>query len=377
MRFAQIFLVFILIFVTFALLYYRFDARELGRVKRTAAMLSENDATAALVNGSGINNIPTLKVITTNDAIRDANSCGAQPLFAGPNGTDADCVRMCSNSTAYAFSVTNQREYYFEDRKLGVGTYCKLGKRPNCNPFTTRTLMTVNSVTCRSKFPELFGGAAGNDVVACNNLQIFDPMNQLWDYKIDQRVDPVTMTQPIADIDERLSDGSFRFRCNFRGEDSHHNAYMEHPFKRFHPMQNYCASNIRYAHPSVRTIVDVNTGKFTCDCGKVKITKVKHLVAHEPSSVCSDKSYKRTPLDTFRTSISIPYRCFNINSPITDVAKYPPCAANSFNDNSQTNSIVLTYSKNHDMPIEHPFFENFPDLQPQMLKPIQDVEIVT
>jgi len=49
-------------FVTFMLLYFRFDPELIKITKRKADFLEKNDAIAALINGSGKNNIPALNI---------------------------------------------------------------------------------------------------------------------------------------------------------------------------------------------------------------------------------------------------------------------------------------------------------------------------
>ena len=79
------------------LYYYRFDKNIGPTVDRMAIKLYERDATRALLNGSGINNIPTLNLVTTNPEVVKANNCGKGPVFIGATGKDSDCIRTCAN----------------------------------------------------------------------------------------------------------------------------------------------------------------------------------------------------------------------------------------------------------------------------------------
>lgn len=67
----------------------------------------------------------------------------------------------------------NANNVYSENKKLTNGIYCSLGPRPNSNPRTTTTMMTINSVVCRSKYPNLFGGTNVNHIAACKNSDPF------------------------------------------------------------------------------------------------------------------------------------------------------------------------------------------------------------
>lgn len=361
----RIFLIVITILVSFILLYFRFDTKIPERVKRNAKILQENDSTAALINGSGINNIPTLNIISTNAVVNFANKCGQKPLLFGPTGNDADCQRICANETAYVLKVTKDNATYYENSKLEAGSYCMLGRRPECNTKTTSILMTINSVTCRSKYPKLFGGKTGNDVIACNNSRINDPLNVLWDYKHNTRVRAETIS--LRDENELLSDGNYRFRCRFMGKDSNNNNFMENPYDRFHPMKNYCAEYVYGAHPSVKTVIDLENNTIRCDCGDYSTTRVSNINPDDVSTRCSNEIYENKTLLPNQKRVTIPYKCFTVNSPIEEVGKYMPCPPDQFIRNgSRMSSINMIYSERDTVPIEHPYYADF-DLSDVML----------
>lgn len=167
----------ILLILSYILLYFRFvDDHELVS-RRKAEYPSLNDNLRGLTNANGINNIPGITINTNNDQLQMANSCAKGPVRVSDHFDDYDCIETCSSSNAYANVVDEQNEIYVENKKLNHGTYCVLGRRPLCNPRTTIVMKTVNSVVCRSKFPNLFGGKTGNDIVACKNTKINDPLN--------------------------------------------------------------------------------------------------------------------------------------------------------------------------------------------------------
>jgi len=350
------------------LLYFKFDETLLRITRSNAEKLAAKDELASLVNGSGINNIPSLNIVTNNAAVNIAKECGNGPVSVGIiTSTDYECIRVCANNTAHVLNITDNDHYYFNSTKLLKGAYCMIGKRPDCNMRTTVAMITTNSVVCRPKFPEFFDGITGNTVVACNNVLVNHPLNVLWDYKSNMMVNPETIQ--MDDVNEFLPDSTdYRFKCKFNGIDISKNKYMQHPYNRFHPIRNYCAQDIDKAHSSVKTIFNIEQKVAICNCGDYEITRVRNLIPSDTVSICSSKSYITTDVDEFKKQITIPYKCFTINSPITDVGKYMPCPPNQFtNDNSRMNMITLNYTAEPNVPIEHPNYEDFPDKSSNML----------
>jgi len=362
------FLFLVMIFVSFLLLYFKFDKHLLRVTRSNGEKLAAKDELASLVNGAGINNIPSFNIITNTALVNMAKECGNGPVSIGVNiSTDFECVRVCSNSTAHVLNITDKDYYYFNSTKLLKGAYCMNGKRPNCNTNTTVTIITINSVICHSKFPEFFDNITGNTIVACNNVLIHHPLNVLWDNKFNKMVDPETIR--MDDVDEFLPESSdYRFYCKFNGNDISSNKYMGHPYNRFHPIRNYCAQDINHAHSSVKTVFNIEQNVVICHCGDYRTTRVRNLIPSNPLSTCSSKSYNITEVDKFKKQITIPYKCFTINSLVTDVGKYMPCPPDQFiNDHSRINTITLNYTTEPNVPIEHPNYSDFPVKSANML----------
>lgn len=344
--------------VAYVLLYYRFDRNVAVETERTATRLYESDVSRALVNGSGVNNIPSLALVTASPDVARANSCGDGPLFIGTAGDDSDCVRACVNATARAVHVADGETYTYRSTILAPGVHCTLGPRPECNMKTTVAMMTVNSVTCRTKFPRLVGGALGGDLVACNNAHINDPKNVLWDYLEDRRVDP--WRSLINDEDELLPDGDYRYRCKFDGLDESGNVYQAHPYNRFHPIANYCAAPLYGAHKDVRTVFNVAGTGYECVCGDPAVTRVRNLVPGDPTSQCSDVSYGVEVDVKKRKRITVPYKCVTLFSPLADVGRYPICPEPKFlNRGSRMSSVRLEFTEYENELIEHPQYADF------------------
>lgn len=348
----------VVVFVMYMFLYYKFDKNIEQRNESWAEKLAD-DKLQALLNGSGINNIPTLNIITTNAAVRKANACGKGPVRIGDTGTDQDCIRACANSTASVINVEPGETYIYESAVLEAGANCILGPRPQCNMKTTYALMTVNSIVCRSKYPDLVGGPLGTTVVACNNKHINDPQNYLWDYRYNKKFDP--LSTEFTDANEVLNDGTYRFRCKFNGYDVRQNKLIQHPKNRFQPFRNYCASKIYAAHPAVQTILK-DDGSFECDCGDPRETRVQNFDPNDKSSFCSNVSKADNDDYLDRRILKVPYECFTLYSTLEDVGKLFPCPNDQFTrQGSQFSFVEVPYSTKLNAVIEHPIYRDFND----------------
>lgn len=354
--------------LVYVLMHYRFDKNIERSTDEMAMKLYENDGTRALVNGSGVNNIPDLRIVSTNAEVVRANNCSSGPVYIGVTGDDSDCVRTCLNGSAKAVHVRDGDSFTYQSAVLQSGVHCLLGARPECNTKTTITMMTVNSITCRTKFPRLFGGKTGGDIVACNNSVINDPRNVLWDYSENRRVDP--WRSVVTDEDERLPDGTYRYRCRFKGLNERENHYIEHPYDRFHPITNYCADLVYRAHPKVRTVFSADRNSYTCRCGDPAVTRLKHLVPDDPSSQCSDVVYDVVRDVKERKRITVPYRCATLFSPLADIGRYPLCPEDKFlKRGSAMAAVKLEYTSDENQLIEHPLYLEFGDTDPGVCTP--------
>lgn len=350
-----------LLIVVFLLFYYNFDYTTLAVEYKNLYEKLKQGPLQSLLNGSGINNIPKLNLITSNNTLSKANDCERGPVrindLSVDGLTNTDCVRLCLSSDANLFRVNQNNLVTYESKMLEPGQYCKMGQLPECNPKTTISMITVNSIHCQSKFPNLFGGELGNKIIACNNNIINDPKNILWDFKENKPVSPWTTT--ILDENE-IHDEDFRFKCKFFGLDNKLNAYISHPKNRFHPIRNYCAALITNAHDDVKTVFSDDGLSYKCDCGDPSVTNVQHINADILNSQCSSvkEEHKRLEKEKFR--MTVPYRCFNINSPIEDVLHVPPCP--DLIDGKKTqSSFVLEYTEDPRELIEHPEYSKFSD----------------
>lgn len=321
----------------FILLFYKFKSELIPNIEIMADKYKDGPL-STLLNGSGINNIPSLVISSTNKEVEDANRCAQGPIYFGETATIDDCVKKCMSSKAHNLIVADNNTFY-QNLQLKPGAYCTMGPRPECNTNTTRAMLTINSVTCVSKYPSMFGGELGNLIVACNNSQYKHPKNILWDFLENEIVNPYTTL--ITEEDEILGDGNYRFRCKYDGVDQNANKYIEHPINRFHPIRDYCKQYLYAAHPDVKMEYHTAEGKkyIECNCGDFEDTRVKNIDPLDKSSPCSSHIKTKTTtehLDTTFVKASIPYECFTINSPITDITKKFPCPIDKFTINTST-----------------------------------------
>ncbi|KAI5630602.1 pif-2 [Venturia canescens] len=352
-----------LILLIYLLYYYSFEPKIAEDNKRMAEELRDTDL-SSLLNGSSINNIPQLNLITTNAVVALANKCGKGPVFIGSkDATDSECIKTCLSSTAKVLNVRDDHTFYYSVI-LKRGAHCIIGPRPECNMRMTRALMTINSVTCRSRFPSLVGGPLGTQVVACNNLVINDPKNVLWDYKYDTQFDPDLTI--LDHEDERLPDGSYRFRCKFRGKDARNNFYVQHPNNRFHPFKNYCTANAYGTLDEMGAIISDDKRSFVCDCGNPERTRMYNMFPNDPKSQCSPHTLKAGPAEkkdpghemNTKQILSVPYKCFTTKSPIDDIANYMPCPRDKIKGNTVLQKVELQFTEDKDSLIEHPFYND-------------------
>lgn len=347
----------VLLYVT---LYNKINIKKLIENGNAMKKKLKNHALEQLLNGSGINNIPNLNIISNNSDIVKANRCNKGPTYIGNaknNYSDLDCIKVCLNDDAKLVEVNENEQIIFDKSLLEVGSYCTLSDRPNCNTKTTITILTLNNVTCKSKFPKLVGGKLGNKIVACNNINISNQNNVLWDNLYNVEFDPYTTN--FTDEDEMLSDNTYRFTCKFNGLDSNNNKYIQHPYNRFHPIENYCASLIYSAHPDVKTIFKEN-GDFECSCGEYVDTRVRNMFPDNKTSQCSDVNCTIQKISKSKTKITIPYPCFTLYSPMDYVTKHVPCPVDQFTKQGiQMSSVDIVYSDNKNALIEHPAYINF------------------
>lgn len=304
------------------------DAKHVDKEYNEMMAKLNNERSRILANGSGIYNVNV--DIETNDAkILAATKCGEGAQQVSPIIlSDQYCQKMCLTQNAFGLMVDDNETYIYNNVQLKEGAYCLLGTRPECNTETTIVLMTLNSVVCKLRYPNVIGGETGNKIIACNTQNLYSPNNILMDRLTGKAMNPYTVIISNG-IDEKMEDGSYRFYCSF-GKDIMGNQYVEHPIDRFKPFRNFCAKDIYSAHPDVKMIIHDNYD-ITCDCGDFQTTRVLNSIANDPYSTCWPKlgSEEKTDEDG-RSFIRYTLRCLDVNDFLSANGQHPWCLPDTF-----------------------------------------------
>lgn len=368
---------YITLFIIFAIIvwqvvYFSFDSKSIeARHKELREKLKDSNL-QSLLNGSSINNIPILRIANTgNNEVDNANKCSGGPIQVSQSidfASTAYCQKFCANKEAKSFTIgsssadNEEENVIYGGKILNVGSYCTIGPRPECNLKKTYAIMTLNTITCRSKYPNIIGGPLGNKIIACNDSKIYDPKNKLWDWVENEEFDPLR-TRMLAENETYVENGvtKFRFRCKFDGYDERGNKYIENPANRFHPMENWCAKKIYRAHPDVETKFYFRNSTpfdYSCECGDR--TGVQNIIPNDRRSQCASAAFsdKRLAKNKFRKTII--YDCFNLYSKPADVGRMFPCSEENYlRQGNQFDTIELEYTYMEDDPIEHPLYDKF------------------
>jgi len=296
---------------------FDYNLRDYAKYLRDMNLNLKNAELNNLLNGNTIQNLPAINIITTNPDVNTLQSCRDGPIFMGRDGTDFSCRQLCGTN-GRLFHVNPGEEIFSNGQRLEPGMYCGL-RPPNCNLNTTYAVATGNSVACRSKFPRIFGGPEGNQIIACNNSVYDNPNNILWDNLKNQRV---TQFTEMFDANERLSNNNFRFTCRF-GDDQMQNRYIEHPIDRFHPQRNYCSRGLFRGH---RDILQLPSGE--CYCGNPDSTRVRNKFPGDEFSECTACF---SDFDNANNIATGGNDCFTMFSNFTEAGQRPPCLASRFN----------------------------------------------
>lgn len=300
----------------------------------------KNEKLRNLLNGNAIQNLPAINIITTNPNVNRLQSCRDGPIYMGRDATEFSCKQMCGTNGS-TFYVGERDEIFSNGQRLRPGMYCGLVP-PNCNLNTTYAVATANSVACRSKFPRMFGGPEGNQIIACNNSLYTNPGNVLWDYATNGRV---TQFHELFDTNEKLPNGEYRFRCKF-DDDEFGNAFIPHVLDRLHPQRNYCTQNIFRGSRAIQQMPD-----GTCDCGDYQNTRVRNKFPNDPRSECTSCFTLYHQRDKFAEGGS---RCFTNFSRFGSIGTDLPCLPSKFpNEGNFCESINVSVTEDN---VAFPFF---------------------
>lgn len=299
---------------------------------------STNSVLVDLLNANTLGNLPNVTIESNNNDINNLINCKEKIQYIGEideskmsNYRD-NCKNKCG-AAGELLIIEPGQEYIENDVILESGVYCSLAP-VKCNLETGYVLATVNSKTCRTKYPSLFGGDTASTIVACNNEKYPSTGSILWDYLNNEAVNPFKVL--LAHEDETLPDGSYRFRCKYN-ETKDGNPFIPHPLDRFQPLVDPCNATITRASYSVHA--NVGTNSWSCDCGDFSETRVKHLDSSNPKSTCTSCYYEKN-----NDEYKIPYICFNKNSNYKTPLEYQPALTYSTTGN-MCDSLKINFKK--------------------------------
>lgn len=281
---------------------------------------SKNDTLMDLNNANTISNLPEVILQSDgNDNIATLTDCKNKIKYLGEVDDSKmkqyrDLCKVTCGGSGELLVVEGDSDYIYNSEFVKAGVYCTVKPTP-CNFNTGYAIATVNSVTCRSKYPRMFGGTNASDIVACNDENHPSTGSVLWDYANNEVVDPLTVN--ITHEDEKLPDGSYRFRCKFN-ETKMQNPYIAHPIDRFHPIEDVCNNSIYRASYSVHA--EVGEKDWSCNCGKFEETRVTHVNPNDDKSTCTSCFF-----DKKENTYKIPYLCYKDSSPYTFATTMVPC----------------------------------------------------
>lgn len=183
--------------------------------------------------------------------------------------SNINCNEICLGGSEDQFQFkyidTNHRIVSANRKVLPVGGYCLPKEVALCNLNVSYALTGINSYECRTAFPQLLGGITGNQIIGCA------PFNSFIDRK--RNVSHVQYVPPnfrIDDIDEKLSNGSFRYVCQIPEDVQYHDMASMGLGSRFQLTANSCSVFDRSGK------FDLQTHKCLCPNIKNSASIFKH-----------------------------------------------------------------------------------------------------
>lgn len=127
-------------------------------------------------------------------------------LYLGSEDKYINCIDRCGHED-YEYRYINPNEKLVIHKRELYGAYCLPKAATQCNLNTSLAVIGLDGYKCISKFPTLLGGASGNEIIGCDSGQLIDGLtNETYTHMI-----PTNLI--INDINERLPNGLYRFRC--------------------------------------------------------------------------------------------------------------------------------------------------------------------
>lgn len=194
--------------------------------------------------------------------------CLTVGVYLGPEDEYVDCRTHCSVSDGVDYKYFSTAGKIIAGNQGKKGAYCLPTDAAICNENTSIVVYGKDGWRC---FPQMraFAGEGGNKIVCCNGELLDRATGKVWRGYIDPSL-------RLADIDEPLPDGSYRFVCP-PALDSIRNPKIESPLDRLHLLENNCSKLIPFGNKDIKPNFD--NGK--CDCGSRELAEY-----HEKWQTC-------------------------------------------------------------------------------------------
>ncbi|ACO53571.1 pif-2 [Euproctis pseudoconspersa nucleopolyhedrovirus] len=281
-----------------------------------------------------LENLPRINFNTDLGTVNEGElKCLSVPVYVGFVETpNFDCTVLCDNPSAVYFFVGEHDKFVVNGQLLNRGGYCTTNSLPrNCNRETSVVLHGLNQWSCIAEDPRYYAGPQNMTQVA--GRQHFDRIapgqssrNVLFDKLLGLEVD-VSRNTFRSYWDELMDDGTRRFEMRCDALDDHHNRMFVNPLNPIECLPNVC-TNVEYVHPDVRP--DFATGE--CLCGDFSVTRVKHAVAGDRTSLCASVVDE---FDRDLMSHRLRVDCINLDTSVANFSRLKPlCPAGTFVQNT-------------------------------------------
>lgn len=148
--------------------------------------------------------------------------------------TNVNCTNLCnSNSNLYfSYKFITKNSIIINEKYLRAGSWCLPTSLALCNLNVSLAIKSIGKYECVSKYPQIFGGLYGNEIIGCA------PMYELNDnLKKITYTNNIPSTMVINDIDEKIpGTDTFRFSCNTfdnsnknHGNNNHFQTFLMRP----------------------------------------------------------------------------------------------------------------------------------------------------
>lgn len=119
------------------------------------------------------------------------------------------CENVCESGD-FDYKFIDRNGIFINNKEIR-GAWCLPKPISRCNLNTSNAYIGIGRYECITKFPQLLGGAYGNQIIGCGIDNTFMDMLEQQTYS---KYIPTNLI--INDLDERLPNGEYRYRCKFK-----------------------------------------------------------------------------------------------------------------------------------------------------------------